>query len=98
MQLVIGQFTQLGPMQFRHLNPLTHGIGYMFIINTAIKCIRFGLQLVDFCLYLLMSIQPDLEWTKCPKTKKYKCWDNSKLHETEPVEAGTKLSAYLFWK
>lgn len=99
MQLVIGQFTQLGPIHFKYINPLTHGLGYMFMINTGIKCIRFGLQLVDFYLYLLMSLARILAWTKCPPRTDLKCWDVSKLEQKNYViEPGTQLSAYIFWK
>lgn len=100
MQLTIGQYTQLGPIHFKYINPLTHGLSYMFILACGLEIIFNSPYLITACLYSLMSLQTDMTWLQCHEGWDYStCLDSKKLeHCVNCVKENMELSAYLYWQ
>lgn len=98
MQLTIGQYTQMGPIHFKHINPLMHGLGYVFIITCMIEIIQTNTYLADNLLYFLLTLQQELQWMIC-RGYKETCLDYKAIHSCHDcVKENTDLSAQLYWK
>lgn len=99
MQLVIGQYTQLGPIHFKCLNPLTHGLGYMFMLTCMIETICATWNLNDNVLYFLLSMQKQLQWMICRPSFKDHCLGAEEIKNcTKCLKPNSELSAYLYWR
>lgn len=97
MQVVVGQYSQLGVLFFKYLTPIGHGIGYLMCINTFWGCIYQGVNMGDISLYFLSSLESELPWMKCPETHDT-CWVTNKNCTTNCLTSEKKLSAFVFWR
>nr|XP_022917223.1 creatine transporter-like [Onthophagus taurus] len=89
--IFLGQYCQMGMLNFRHIMPMARGIMYTFLVCVLMKTIRFGCALTDTILYLLMSFQRNLPWSRCPKGYEDVCSGNNS-------SAGYPHTAYVFWR
>lgn len=78
MQLLLGQYTQLGTILFKYLSPIGHGVGFVLISNLFLKTIRNSLLLNDSVFYFMSSFRSELQWMNCSPRYKIPCWDKSK--------------------
>lgn len=98
MQLAIGQYTQLGPIHFKYINPLMHGLGYMFLMCCFLEIVLGNIFLIDYILYFLLSMQKDLPWMQCRKYTET-CLDYEAIQNCSHncVDNKTELSSRLYW-
>lgn len=97
MQIIVGQYSQLGVIFFKYLTPIGHGIGLAMCINTFWSCIDLGVSMGDVSLYFLSAMKAELPWMKCPENED-KCWVSSGDCEENCFTKDMKLSALFFWR
>lgn len=97
MQIVVGQYSQLGVIFFKYLTPIGHGIGFALCINSIWSCIVKGVFMGDFSLYFLSAMKSELPWMKCPENHP-KCWVSSKNCTSNCFSTEKKLSSFVFWR
>lgn len=98
MQLIIGQYTQVGPINFRYINPLTHGLSYMFILACILEIVLSATYLIDSMMYLLLSMQKHLEWMECRDEYEEVCLGTHEIEHCSNCDMNnTVLSAFLYW-
>lgn len=97
MQIIVGQYSQLGVVFFKHLTPIGHGIGFVLCINTFWSCILKSVVMADVSLYLLSSLKAELPWMKCPPNNK-NCWVVNGACTRNCFTPDKNLSAFVFWQ
>lgn len=97
MQVVVGQYSQLGVLFFKYLTPIGHGIGFLMCINTFWACINQGVNMGDVSLYFLSAMETELPWMKCPKDND-NCWVFDKACVSNCLTPEKNLSAFVFWR
>lgn len=98
MQFTIGQYTQLGPIHFKYINPIMHGLGYVFLIMCVVEAIQSVTYLLDNVLYFLLTFQKDLQWMVC-RNYEETCLDYATLQNCDNcIDKDTQLSAQLYWR
>lgn len=100
MQVVLGQYSELGVTVFKYLAPIGHGLGYTLVVNSFLRCAYIGLLLADFIIYLLASFQRELQWMICPENSAKYCWglNNMKNCTNRCLSRGIDTSAFIYWK
>lgn len=99
MEVVLGHYSQLGVTLFKYLTPIGHGLGYTMVINAMIRCIYYGIVMADSMLYLLGSMQRELQWMNCPENSEKYCWgvNNMKNCTLDCINDRVQVSAYVYW-
>ncbi|XP_059157975.1 sodium- and chloride-dependent neutral and basic amino acid transporter B(0+)-like isoform X2 [Physella acuta] len=65
LELLIGQFTNVGPITIWEINILFKGLGYTTVTLAAIICIYYNLVVATSFYYLFASMQATLPWSTC---------------------------------
>ncbi|XP_022919585.1 sodium-dependent dopamine transporter-like [Onthophagus taurus] len=105
MQLLLGQYTQLGVISLKYLSPIAHGVAIVFIMNLFLRTIRQSILLDDAIVYFITSMQSELQWLMCPPKndregcQKVPCYDGVVNCSNLLCGNGTKLhlSAEIFY-
>lgn len=100
MQIVIGQYSQLGVTFMKHLMPIGHGFSYILCINAAIDSIENGVILGNIIMYLLSSVQRQILWMECPSEHKQNCFgkNTDKYCAKDCLNETMNISADIFYK
>ncbi|KAF2885826.1 hypothetical protein ILUMI_20347, partial [Ignelater luminosus] len=98
LQILMGQYSQLGAIFFKHMSPVGHGIGYAFLLNSFVWCCSYGMLMADFLMYCLACIDPELKWMVCPANSTQKCWDSKSDCMKDCINENVSISAYVYWK
>lgn len=99
MQVIIGQYSQLGVSFMKHLVPIGHGFSYVLCINAVIDSIENGLVLGNIIMYLLSSVQRELLWMECPKKHMENCFGKHIIDtcQEDCLNNSMQLSSELFY-
>ncbi|CAL1543512.1 unnamed protein product [Lymnaea stagnalis] len=65
LELLIGQFTNVGPITIWEINILFKGLGYTTVVLAAIICIYYNLVVATSFFYLFASMQSSIPWSSC---------------------------------
>ena len=100
MQVLFGQYTQLGTIIFKYMSPIGHGIGFSFIVTLFVNTIRNGLLLPEFIFYLLSTMYTELPWMECPEGRELECWTDHQINNCTKncINEHIQLSAFVFYK
>ncbi|GJQ77219.1 DAT [Trypoxylus dichotomus] len=77
MQVIMGQYTQMGLVVYRHLIPIGHGLAYVYILLIFGKIVDISMDLSAYLLYFLMIFRSKLDWLICPPEYEAECWTYS---------------------
>lgn len=98
MQVVIGQYSQLGVTFMKYLIPIGHGLSYVLCVNTMVDTVVNGLTMGDIAMYLLSTMQKRLSWMRCPQGSERGCWGKGSNCTDECLGAGVQLSSQVFYQ
>lgn len=100
MQVVMGQYTQLGVSVFKYLAPIGHGIGYTMLLNALLRCTYYGVLMADFAMFFITSVRAELQWMVCPEGSEDYCWglNDMKYCNSNCINENTEPSSFLFYK
>lgn len=70
-QVLMGQYSKLGPIHVYKICPILFGIGYTMIFSMFVKCISFGIQQADLLIYALTTFRTKLRYVFARKKIKY---------------------------
>lgn len=100
MQVVIGQYSQLGATFMKHMIPIGHGFSYILAINAALDTIGNGLIMGNLLMYLLICVQKQLLWMYCPTDYMQNCWGRNTMGNctNDCINNDIELSAEVFYK
>lgn len=100
MQVVIGQYSQLGATFMKHMIPIGHGFSYILAINAATDTIENGIIMGNIIMYLLSTVQAKLLWMYCPENHKEGCWgrDTSGNCTKDCINRNVQISSQVFYK
>lgn len=100
MQVVIGQYSQLGVTFMKHLIPIGHGLSYILCINALIDTVVNGLIMGDIIMYTIGSLQKELLWMDCPPNHLEGCWGrNTFLNcSIDCLNESIKISSQVFYE
>lgn len=98
LQILMGQYSQLGAIFFKHMSPIGHGIGYAFLLNSFVWCCHYGIIMGDSLMYLMACIDSELNWMVCPNASKVRCWDMNYDCKKNCIGEDVDTSAYVYWK
>lgn len=96
MQVMLGQYTQMGVILFKHLVPIGHGLAHSFIGNVFLKSVARGMFISTLLVYLLTSFNTELEWLRCPKSHNNTCWAPN-VPCANNCLADRNISAYVYF-
>lgn len=98
MQVVMGQYSQVGIILYKHNCPIGHGVGYALLFNSFLWCCYYGIQMADFLMYFLACIDVQLHWLVCPKGAQSRCWSaNSECYQN-CLSENISIASYVYWK
>lgn len=100
MQIVVGQYSQLGATFMKHLIPIGHGFSYILAINAAVDTVENGLIMANIVMYLLSTVQQRILWMYCPLEYKENCWGKNTMDNCtkDCVGNGVEISGHVFFK
>lgn len=100
MQISLGKYTQNSIINMQYMIPIMKGLGYMFLVNVIISCIKCIYYIGDLLLYFLLSFQLSLPWSKCQdilNSTTYNVTEHCFDDTIAPKDADSVLAAKLFW-
>lgn len=100
IQLLIGQYTQLGVTCIKYLVPIAHGVHYILSLITIVNAYLMGTDMADFFMYFLNCMQANMQWMYCPPDSEDRCWGAEYAGDCNEtcIKPNMHLSAYIFWK
>lgn len=75
MQIILGQYSQLGLTNIRYICPLAHGLEYNIVIVCIEKTFHFAMAIGSFYFYFVNSTRRKVPWLICPAHHNGTCWD-----------------------
>lgn len=100
MQVVIGQYSQLGATFMKHMIPIGHGFSYILAINAATDTIENGIIMGNIVMYLLSTVQEQLLWMNCPVNHNEGCWGKESIRNCSKdcINEDIEISSQVFYK
>ncbi|CAF1020392.1 unnamed protein product [Rotaria sp. Silwood1] len=76
LEVNLGQFTSLGPVQCWRMAPIFKGLGISMSLMSFFLTVYYAMLLAYSILYLILSFRSKLEWTTCGSWASANCTDD----------------------
>ncbi|CAF2737142.1 unnamed protein product [Rotaria sp. Silwood2] len=76
LEVNLGQFTSLGPVQCWRMAPIFKGLGISMSLMSFFLTVYYAMLLAYSILYLVLSFRSKLEWTTCGSWASANCTDD----------------------
>ncbi|XP_065156683.1 sodium-dependent nutrient amino acid transporter 1-like isoform X2 [Atheta coriaria] len=100
VQLILGQYTNIGIFLIRRMLPVAQGISYTYFLTIFTLTIIIVTEMETNLVYLILALSPSEDvWNLCPPKYKNVCWDFKVNCTVEKpcMDANKLLPTYIFW-